>query len=251
MKLSEKKCPPRSVTRWASIVGPLLVAGLMIAVTGCKTTRQQTKGTPEVSGFLGDYSQMQEGLAERARLCYIKPAVDWNKYTKLWIKPIELWKADDGDSPLNKVSPENQQELIDMFNTAVYNVLMTNYTIVNQGGPDVLVFHGAIVDAKKSKPVRGLVSSVYLPLKVISLGKQTLTGTAIGVGSVTIEVELLDGQSNERLAAVVDSRSGTAAIRSKFSGTLGDVEKSFEWWAVRLDERIREEKTGTVAKTDL
>ena len=123
--------------------------------------------------------------------------------------------------------------------------------MVDQGGPDVIVIHGAITDAKKAKPVAGTVSAIYLPLKVISLGKQTLAGTAIGVGSVTIEAELLDGATNQRLAAAVDSRSGSMALRSKVSGYWGDVEKSFDWWAQRLATRLQEEKSGASAKTAL
>jgi hypothetical protein len=67
---------------------------------------------------------------------------------------------------------------------------------------------------------------------------------------VTIEAEFLDGESNQRLAAVVDSRSGSMAIRSKFSGTWGDVEKSFEWWAERLNTRLAEAKAGS-PKTEM
>jgi len=223
----------------------VLIGGLLLGLTGCSTNRQQTRGTPETSGFLGDYSQMQAGLADRANLYYEKPNVDWSKYTKIWIQPIELWKSDDPDSPMGRISPENQQTLIDLLNTALVNALSTNYTMVSSGGPDVLIIHGAITDAKKSKPVVGLVSAVYLPLKVISLGKQTLMGTAIGVGSVTIEAEFLDGATNERLVAVVDSRSGTSAIRSKIAGYWSDVNLSFEWWANRLAQRLAEEKAGT------
>src|ERR1017187_87285 len=229
----------------------LLIAGLLLGLTGCSTTRQQTKGTSEPSGFLGDYSEMQKGLKDRADLYYMKPGVDWAKYTKIWIKPIELWHSLDPGSPMGKISPENQQTLIDLLHTALNTALSTNYTMVDQGGPDVLVIHAAITDAKKSKPVIGAISAIYLPLKLISLGKQGIAGKAIGVGSVTIEGEILDGQSNERLCAVVDSRSGTSAIRSKFTGTWGDVEKSFDWWAARLDTRLTEEKTGSATKTDL
>jgi hypothetical protein len=229
----------------------ILIGGLLLGLTGCATTRQQSKGTPEVSGFLGDYSQLHEGTNGQAKLVYWAPDVDWAKYTKVWIKPIELWKADDPDSPMNKISPENQQHLIDLLNTALYNALSTNFMIVDSGGPDVLIVHAAITDAKKSKPVIGAISAIYLPLKLISFGKQELAGTGIGVGSVTIEAELLDGQTNQRLAAAVDSRSGSMAIRSKFSGTWGDVDKSFEWWAARLDQRLIEEKAGSATKTDL
>jgi hypothetical protein len=49
----------------------------------------------------------------------------------------------------------------------------------------------------------------------------------------------------------VDNRSGTAAVRSKFAGTWGDVEKSFDWWSQRLATRLAEEKAGSATKTPL
>jgi len=248
MTVNDRQVPLR---QWLKLTAPFITAALLFAVAGCATNRQQTKGMPEESGFLGDYSQMQQGLPDRANYVYMNPSADWAKYTKIWIKPIELWNSGDPDSPMGKISPDDQQKLIDLLNTSLVNALSTNYTMVSEGGPDVLIIHAAITDAKKSKPVAGVVSSVYLPLKLISLGKQALTGTAIGVGSVTIEAELLDGQSNERLAAVVDSRSGTTALRSKFDGTWGDVENSFDWWAERLDTRLQEEKNGSTTKTAL
>lgn len=247
----KKQLKQRGGIRLLTPLAAVVIGGLLVGLTGCSTTRQQTKGTPEESGFLGDYSMMQKGLADRANLYYQKPNVDWAKYTKIWIEPIELWKSDDPDSPMGKISPDNQQKLIDLFNTALVNALSTNFTMVDHGGPDVLIIHAAITDAGKSKPVIGAVSAIYLPLKLVSLGKQELAGTGIGVGSITIEGELLDGQTHERLVAVVDSRSGTSAIRSKFSGTWGDVEKSFDWWAARLDQRLTEEKNGTTITTSM
>jgi hypothetical protein len=239
-----------SGARRLKFLSGILAAGLLLGLTGCSTTRQQTKETPEPSGFLGDYSQLHEGTNGQARLVYFAPAVNWAKYTKIWIKPIELWNSGDPDSPMGKISTENQQHLIDLLHTALDTVLRTNYTMVDQGGPDVLVIHAAITDAKKAKPVIGLVSSIYVPLKVISFGKQELLGTGIGVGSVTIEAELLDGQTNERLCAVVDSRSGTMALRTKLGGYWGDVDKSFEWWAERLNTRLTEAKAGN-PKTEM
>jgi hypothetical protein len=149
------------------------------------------------------------------------------------------------------IPPADQQKLIDLAHTALYNALSTNYIIVNHGGPDVLIVRMAITDARKSRPVAGFVSSVYLPLKLVSLGKQSLLGTAIGVGSITIEGELLDGATNERLIAVVDSRSGTSALRSKFDGTWGDVEQSLDWWAARLATRLQEERSDSSPQTEL
>ena len=229
----------------------LLLGSLLLGATGCSTTRQQTKGTAENSGFLVDYSTMQEGVKDRANLYYQAPHVDWVRYTKIWIEPIELWNSGDPDSPMGKISAENQQALIDLLHTALNTALCTNFTMVDHAGPDVLIIHAAITDAKKSKPVIGAISAIYLPLKLVSFGKQSIAGTGIGVGAVTIEAELLDGVTKERLISVVDSRSGSMAVRSKFTGTWGDVTKSFNWWSARLDQRLTEEKTGTSEKTPI
>ncbi|PKP45210.1 MAG: hypothetical protein CVT94_18695 [Bacteroidetes bacterium HGW-Bacteroidetes-11] len=226
-----------------------LAACLLLGLTACKTTRQITKESyNHPSGFLGDYSRMHEGSEGQANLVYFSPEADWARYKKIWIQPVELWKSDDPKSPINRISPENRKKLIDLFHTALYNTLSAQYTMVEQGGPDVFIVHAAITEFRRSTPVVGEVSAIYLPLKLVSLGKQTLQGTAIGVGSVTIEAEFLDGETNERLAAILDARSGTSAIRSKFTGTFGDIDKSFRWWAERLKTRIEEEKQG---KTDL
>src|SRR5271169_3850518 len=141
MKGKQMKTPMKQSggIRLLTPLAAVVIGGLLLGLTGCSTNRQQTKGTPEESGFLGDYSQMQKGLAGHADLYYERANVDWAKYTKVWIQPVELWKSDDPGSPMNKISPENQQTLIDLFHTALYNSLSTNYTIVDHGGPDVLV----------------------------------------------------------------------------------------------------------------
>ena len=226
----------------------MLIAGLVLGLAACATSRQATKGMQE-SGFLGDYSQLEKGQKGQAALVYINPAVTWNKYTKVKINPVQLWKSDDPESELSKLSAENQQRLIDLLNTALVDALKNDYEIVNQAGPGVLVIRGAVTDARPSKPVIGLISSVYLPLKLVSLGKQALTGTGIGVGVVTVECELLDGQTQQRLVAAVDRRSGTTALRSKFDGSWGDIKLSFDWWANRLRTRLAEERAGVTDKT--
>jgi hypothetical protein len=229
----------------------LVVAGLTLCASACATNQQQTKGVPEPSGFLGDYSNMQVGLKGHANMYYEKPGVNWSQYTAIWIKPVELWKSDDPDSPMGKISPDDQQKLIDLTYTDLNNAMSSDYAIVDHGGPGVLIVHAAITDAQKSKPVTGAVSSIYLPLKIASLGKQSLAGTAIGVGSITIECELQDGVTNERLAAAVDSRSGTSAIRSKASGTWGDVNESLEYWSMRLKTWLADQRANAPSDNDI
>ena len=228
----------------------IIIAGLVVGLVACATTRQASQGVKE-SGFLGDYWQLQKGQKGQAALVYISPSANWAKYTKVQLVPVQLWKSDDPDSPLGRMDVATQQRLIDLLHTAVADELKKDYLLVEQPCPDVLVIRGAITEARHSKPVINLVSSTYPPLKVLNIGKELLTGTGIGVGVVTVEMEILDGQSQQRLAAAVDRRSGTQALQSKFAGTWGDVKLSFDWWAERLRTRLAEERAGAAAKTEL
>src|ERR1035438_8006262 len=203
----------RSVT--INVLTPVLTACLLVGLTACKTTRQFSED--QQSGFLGDYSMLQKGEKGEANYIYINTNANWSKYTKVWIKPIELWKSDDPDSRINKMDQETQQMLTQEAYNALYEALTNNFQIVDQGGPDVLILHAAITDGKPSKPVINLVSSVYLPLKVISFGKRLITGTDIGVGYVMAEAEFLDGQTGQRVCAAMDARAGSKALRTKFN----------------------------------
>src|SRR5271154_126595 len=138
---------------WKSLTG-MLAAGLLAgALTGCNTTKQVSQNEKDFSGFLGDYSMLQKGDGNEANYIYIDKNVNFAKYTKIYIEPIELWKSDEPDSALGKLSPENQQMLISFFNTALADSLGKDFQIVDHTGPDVLVIHGAITDAGKSRPV--------------------------------------------------------------------------------------------------
>ncbi len=196
------------------------------------------------SGFLKDYSQLHESKGDYAKMVYIDPTVNWAKYTKIQILPIELWKSDDTNSPLGKLDKEDQQLLVDYFYTALSNSLSKDFQIVNQAGPGVLVIHGAITEAKKSRPVSNLVSSVVPIGMGLSLVKRVVFGTGLGVGECQVEAELLDGATGQRIAAGMDRRAGTKALRTKFDGTFGDVKLAMDFWSERLDKNLVEMREG-------
>lgn len=232
-----------------NVLTPALAACLLVGVMGCATTRQVSED--KQSGFLGDYSMLRKGGDGQANYVYADQSANWPKYTKVWIKPLELWKSDDPEAPLGKMSRESQELLIQSFYDAFYEALTNNFQIVDHGGPDVLILHAALTDGRKSKPAVNLVTSVYLPLKVFSTAKRLITGTDLGVGMVVIEAECLDGQTNHRVAAAMDARAGTKAIRSKFNSTWGDVKLAFDWWAKRFDKRLMLFKQGDFGTTNL
>jgi hypothetical protein len=225
-----------------------LTAGLLLGLTACNTTRQARSVTE--SGFLGDYSQLKKGKGDQAKLVYIAPDVNWNKYTKMYIEPVALWKGDETNSPLGELSKENQQLLVNYFYTSLNNELQKSYTIVDQPGPDTLVLRAAITEAKKSGPVRNLMTTIVPFGIAANLLKTAAFGKGIGVGDVQVEGELLDGATNQRLMAAVDRRVGTKALRTKFDGTWGDVKLSFDYWSEKLESRLVELRAGKSGSED-
>jgi hypothetical protein len=242
---------PGGIRCWKLLTG-IAAAGLLASgLTGCNTTKEVSETPKDFSGFLGDYSMLKKGDGHEADYAYFDKSADWAKYTKIYIKPIELWKSDDKDSKLGRLSKEDQQMLVSFFHTALANALEKDFTIVDQAGPDVLVIHGAITEANASHPVLDLVSTVYPAALVLSYGKQLITGTGTGVGAVRIEADFTDGQSGQRVAAVVDERAGTKALRTKFDGYWGDLKLAFDWWATRLNERLELLKKGDFSDKSL
>jgi len=229
----------RTLLRLATIS---LAIGLMLGLTACRSTKKARSMTE--SGFLSDYSQLQKGKSDQAKLVYFAPGTDWKKYTRMYIEPVQLWKSEDPESKLGQLTLENQQMLASFLYTELNNELQKSYTLVDKPGPDTIVLRSAITEAKKSKPVSNFMTSI-VPFGIAANILVTVAvGTGIGVGEVQIEAELLDGQTNQRLAAAVDRRAGTKALRTKFDGTWGDVKLSFEYWAQKMETRLVELRAG-------
>jgi len=217
------------------------VAVLALAILGCATTEQ----VPNVrmSGFLTDYSKLHPGRPGQAEFTYRNPNMDLSKYNKAILDPVQLWAAE-SDSPLSKLSREDQQLLVNYLYVALKDALAKDYTLVSEPGPDVMRVRCAITEARANRPVQDLLSTVTPAGLGISYAKRIVTGTHSGVGIVSVEGELLDSVSGERLAAVIDRRAGTKSLAGKPT-RWGDVQDAFNFWARRMQTNLallREQK---------
>ena len=189
----------------------------------------------EYSGFLGDYSQLKEGPKGGVAQVYIKEGVNFKKYNKIMLDQVVFYFKKDTEN--KAIDPDEMKELAEKFDRAAIDALGNAYPLVSEPGPDVLRVRVAITDLEL--PHRGInaVTSVVPSAMALSLIKKGITGKSAGVGEISMEFELLDSQSNERLAAGVDRRAG-AKIDS-FS-KFGSAEEAFKFWAGRLKTRLDE-----------
>ena len=202
-----------------------------VALLGCATTRQSSG--VERSGFLGDYSELRPGQEDEAQLVYFNPAARWLEYDAILIDSVTLWR----DARTEDVPAEEAQRLTDYLYAALHKELSRDYRIVDKPGPGVLRLRAAVTEAKGSKVVMNTVTSVVPQLRLLATLGGMATSTAILVGKVGVEAELTDSLTGERLAAAVDERQGTKAIRGGIK-KWSDVERAFDHWAERFRLRL-------------
>lgn len=218
--------------RTSSVLVAIALVTAAAMVVGCATTRQ-SRGTGEASGFLGDYSDLREGEKDESQLVYIRPDVDWARYDAIHLESVTLWRNEKTDD----VPEEEQQILTDFLYNALHTELSKDYKMVDQPGPNVLQMRAAITEAKGSRAVMDTITSIVPQLRLLTTIVGMSAGTSVLVGKAGIEAEITDSMSRERLAAALDERQGTKAMRGGIK-TWSDVKLAFEFWAKRTRERL-------------
>ena len=198
---------------------------------------------PSVTSFMGaDASKLAPGPEGGAALVYINPSVQWAKYTKIQLTPVEFWAGAD-----STVSTEDQKTLTTYFYNALKTDLQKNFTVVDQPGPDTMSLRIALMDATTATPGLRSLSVVVPQLKIINTAQSMVTGSYAFVGSAEAEMKLTDSVSGELLVAALDKRAGGGGIQGATSFKWGDAQNAMDYWAEKITNRLLQlqGKTGT------
>lgn len=211
----------------------IVFISLIALFVGCAQTKKARK--VETSGFLGDYSMLQEGKDGEALLLYLNPNADWASYDKVLFESVSIWHGE--DSKLDGIPKADLQHLANYLHTAIVTKLRADYQIVNEPGPGVLRIRMAITDAEKSKDVLDVFFTIEQQNLHLPGGKVMTVDAGSVAGKVGIEGEITDARSGVMLAAAVDNRSDSKIdLKESWNG----VEQAFQYWAERLNLRLRE-----------
>jgi hypothetical protein len=207
----------------SKIVYIVIICFALTVATGCATKQLKQ------SGFLENYPEFKSGPKGGADFVYMKEGVDFKRYNKIMMNHVVLFFED--DAKYKGIHPEELAEMSNAFHKAIVDNLEGAYPLVDKPGPDVMRLRFAITDVVASKPGMGTISTVMPIGLALSTVKKGVTGTHTGVGQASIEVEILDSMTNERIGAAIDTRPG-----GKMEGfsKWGAVEGAFEFWAKRL-----------------
>jgi hypothetical protein len=206
----------------------------------CSTTHQ-TSREPKPSGFLIDYSMLNNGKFGEAHKIYVKSQTNWKQYNKIMIDPIQVWASKDSD--INKAPKRDVKSILSYLHSSIRHAVQQDFEITHAPGPRVLRLKVALTDGQASRPISDLVSNLIPFSLALSYIKRIAGRTHTSVGLASVEAELVDSVSGERLMAAMDSRAGTKVIRGKLD-SWDDVKEAFEHWSRKLHSRLKDLSAG-------
>jgi hypothetical protein len=196
---------------------------------GCTIKKQK------YSGFLDDYPDFQPGPEGGVDLVYLKDGVDFKKYNKVMLDNV-IFFTDPG-AQFKGVEADELKKLEDSFHSALKNEMekeypYVSYPVVTEPGPDVMKLRLAVTSLNPGRPVVCGAAMAVLPLSLtVGEVKEAVTGKNIGTGTASIEVEMLDSMTNERIAAAIDTFNGS---KDSCVEKEGLAHEAFGFWSARL-----------------
>ena len=220
----------RRILRRHRLAATLISLLLSVTVAGCAATRGR-RAEPEESGFLGDYSQLERREGFEERKVYIDPATNWAEYDAVYISSVTLW----GNEQTANLKPEDQEKLTTVLYQALHDKIGEKFDIVEHPAADDVYLRAALTQAKGANVPLRAITSIHPGTLVLGYVASLATDVAATVGSATVEIEVRDAVTQQRLAAAVDERAGTKVLFLISPGrtftTWGDVKAAADFWA--------------------
>jgi len=225
---------------WGTWMGGAMASLLLMgAIAGCAVTQQASVQRAGASGFLGDTSMLTPGDKEQASLRYVNPAAQWTRYKKVLLEPVTFW----GDEQ-SKLSPEDQQMLVNYFYQVLNEELAEKLQVVHQPGRDVLNLEVAVTDVEAATRALRSISMVVPQARLLATLKRGVTGSYPFVGGAQAEFKITDAMTGDVLAVGVDRRIGGGSVSTAAVWQWGDAENAMRAWAKLLTERLSVSTTG-------
>ena len=211
---------------------------IALLLPACAPTRQP-RGEVKTSGFLHDYSILEAGGEDQAKLRYVDTATDFSRYQAVLIDSVTLWSGPE----LAKLKPEEKQALVGHAYEALATALGRSFTIAKAPGAGTLRVRGAITEATTSAVAPDVVATLIPQVRLIASLGGLAANTAATVGEASGEIEVTDSLTNRVVAAGVDRRIGQRSVQGMF-GKWSDVEEAWDHWAEQLRARLVEAGAG-------
>lgn len=146
-----------------------------------------------------------------------------------------MWLKSDSD--VKKLERVKKEKILGFLNSTLFFTLKDSFKLVKKPGPNVFRLRIALTEGEASQMEMDVVSSV-LPIGLaISYLQKYAVGHHFVVGKASVEAELVDSLTGERLLASLDSRYGGKGFKGKFDN-WDDIKSSFEYCSLKINKRL-------------
>lgn len=226
-------------------IGTVLAVMVLAGCQSSQTTQPGDVGTAQAqrSGFLGDYSQLKPAPDRDGVELYIDRSVDYTRYTKLLLDPIQVLATPAPGQP--PPAPDAVARMSADFQQSLQRALAPTYQVVTAAGPDVLRVRIAITNLQTVKPPTG--ASDFLPIKALYNAGRAAAGTSPRLVEMTAEMEALapDGQ---RVVAATATRRGDKTLPQGEQITWAELQSVSDYWAGNFRTRLDEMRGSGTAR---
>jgi hypothetical protein len=167
------------------------------------------------SGFLGHYTGFRPSPDESGSWGYEKPGLNLKPYKTVMVDLLVIWN--NPDPKKGGINDVDAWKLRLTFRDRIIKALGEDYPVVDHPGPHVLRVRAALTDRRST---------------------ETLFSTNILEGKASLEAELLDSQTGERLVGYIEKRESSKNYISDDRHNLGPIVEIFDYWARKLRQRL-------------
>ena len=179
-----------------SIVGKLGVVLLGAMLGGC-ASKGDVSGDSDGSGFLRDYSSLQETKDTEGKTIQtsVSPKLTPANYNAILLDPLVFYPE---PRPTEQVSADELRKMLAYSNDALKRALSQRFNVVDRAGPGVLqlriAFSGVALQGEGLKPYQ------YVPIALVAtLATRAATGGAPQRAFIVVESEATDSVTGELL----------------------------------------------------
>jgi len=205
----------------------VLAAALMIAPSPLLA------GTPTNNAFFEDNIAFEKDPGRRNVYRYIKKDLNLGDYDRVAIAPVEIWLHP--DSSYRGMQANNIKAISDQLRQVMVSTLEPDYPVVKQVGKKTIGVRMAVTGIKLNKKKKHSSLS-FMPIGMATAAVQDDMLSRTTLSDAIIVADLVDGQTGERIAALVDQNM--AADLSGQSHSWAEIEEILEFYAKRFKKRL-------------
>ena len=200
-----------------------LMAGLL--VTGCASKLTQSS---QYSGFLADYSQLQETTSASGApvMRWVAPDYRNDKFVSVYVEKPVFYPP---PAPNDQVSQAALDQIAGYLQQAMQRELAARMPVVDDPASDSLVLRSAITAVTTS--AEGLKPYEVIPIALVVAAAGAAAGTRDRDTEIYVELEALDGRSSQPQIRVVRKGHGLDLENSSTQLRLQDVQPVLDVWA--------------------